>query len=168
MVGRVIDKVEENFRSGHRPFATSDISDHDGGKSALQPLTELVSANVAAARHSAFAQRYDPQPFHVDRSAAAASQFGGIIASRTHLFVAVWGAMMRAGCQVGTTRQNYSSIVYALSCYECAPFFQFISLHKPMFCGGLLRSTAVRIYPGRDPLNSNYVVAGGNQSFLEG
>ena len=45
----------------------------------------------------AFAERYDPQPFHVDRSAAAASQFGGIIASGTHLFAAVWGAMMRAG-----------------------------------------------------------------------
>ncbi len=45
----------------------------------------------------AFAERYDPQPFHVDRSAAAASQFGGIIASGTQLFAMVWGAMTRAG-----------------------------------------------------------------------
>ena len=45
----------------------------------------------------AFAEQYDPQPFHVDRVAAMASEFGGIIASGTHLLAAVWGAMMRAG-----------------------------------------------------------------------
>ena len=32
----------------------------------------------------AFAQRYDPQPFHVDPAAAADSMFGGIIASGWH------------------------------------------------------------------------------------
>ncbi len=45
----------------------------------------------------AFARRYDPQPFHIDRAAAEASPFGGIIASGTHLFAAVWGGMIRAG-----------------------------------------------------------------------
>ncbi len=44
-----------------------------------------------------FARRYDPQPFHIDREAAKASQFRGIIASGTHLFPAAWGGMMRAG-----------------------------------------------------------------------
>ncbi len=44
-----------------------------------------------------FARRYDPQPFHIDRVAAEASQFGGLIASGAHLFPAVWGGMMRAG-----------------------------------------------------------------------
>ncbi|MCW5752406.1 MAG: MaoC family dehydratase [Alphaproteobacteria bacterium] len=32
----------------------------------------------------AFARTYDPQPFHIDRAAAAASHFGGIIASGFH------------------------------------------------------------------------------------
>lgn len=31
-----------------------------------------------------FAEQYDPQPFHVDRDAAAASPFGGLIASGWH------------------------------------------------------------------------------------
>lgn len=31
-----------------------------------------------------FAERFDPQPFHIDPAAAAASQFGGIIASGWH------------------------------------------------------------------------------------
>ncbi len=31
-----------------------------------------------------FAQRFDPQPFHVDETAAAASPFGGLIASGWH------------------------------------------------------------------------------------
>ncbi len=44
-----------------------------------------------------FARRYDPQPFHIDRAAAEASPFGGLIASATHLFSAVWGGMIRAG-----------------------------------------------------------------------
>ncbi len=45
----------------------------------------------------AFARRYDPQPFHIDRAAAEASHFGGIVASGTHLFAAVWGGIIRAG-----------------------------------------------------------------------
>lgn len=32
----------------------------------------------------AFGQQYDPQPFHVDRQAAAAGPFGGLIASGWH------------------------------------------------------------------------------------
>ncbi len=31
-----------------------------------------------------FARKFDPQPFHVDRDAAAASHFGGIVASGWH------------------------------------------------------------------------------------
>jgi acyl dehydratase len=31
-----------------------------------------------------FARRYDPQPFHIDRAAAAKSPFGGLIASGWH------------------------------------------------------------------------------------
>ena len=38
-----------------------------------------------------FARRWDPQPFHVDRDAAAASPYGGLIASGWH----TGAAMMR-------------------------------------------------------------------------
>lgn len=33
-----------------------------------------------------FASRWDPQPFHIDKKAASASIFGGLIASSLHLF----------------------------------------------------------------------------------
>ena len=36
---------------------------------------------VTAEESLAFARRYDPQPFHVDPEAAAASVFGGIVTS---------------------------------------------------------------------------------------
>jgi len=46
--------------------------------------TELGSIRVDEAEVVDFAQRYDPQPFHVDRAAAAAGPFGGLIASGWH------------------------------------------------------------------------------------
>ncbi len=60
---------------------------------------EFLSESVAFTENDImeFARRFDPQPFHIDREAAKASQFGGIIASGTHLFAAVWGGMIRAG-----------------------------------------------------------------------
>ncbi|MCC7412774.1 MAG: MaoC family dehydratase [Gammaproteobacteria bacterium] len=42
---------------------------------------ELGSVEVTEAECIAFANRYDPQPIHVDPIGAAQSQFGGIIAS---------------------------------------------------------------------------------------
>ena len=44
-----------------------------------------------------FARRYDPQPFHVDHAAAAASPFGGLIASGLHTLSAAFGHMLRSG-----------------------------------------------------------------------
>lgn len=43
----------------------------------------------------AFAEVFDPQDFHVDRAAAAASPFGGLIASGAHL-LALWRRMDHA------------------------------------------------------------------------
>ncbi|MCW5729915.1 MAG: MaoC family dehydratase [Alphaproteobacteria bacterium] len=40
--------------------------------------------SVSEADIVAFARTYDPQPFHIDPAAAAASHFGGIIASGFH------------------------------------------------------------------------------------
>lgn len=45
---------------------------------------EFGSVQVTADEIIAFAQRFDPQPFHVDPAAAQASVYGGLIASGWH------------------------------------------------------------------------------------
>jgi len=45
---------------------------------------ELGSVDVTEDEIIEFATRFDPQPFHIDREAAAESVFGGIIASGWH------------------------------------------------------------------------------------
>mgnify|MGYP000607413449 CR=1 FL=1 len=42
------------------------------------------SYEVTTAEITEFAERYDPQPFHTDPEAAAASPFGGLVASGWH------------------------------------------------------------------------------------
>jgi acyl dehydratase len=49
----------------------------------------LGSHTVTAAEIVAFAQQWDPQPFHVDEEAAQQSVFGGLIASGWHT-AALW------------------------------------------------------------------------------
>ncbi len=44
----------------------------------------LGSRTVSAAEIIAFATEFDPQPFHIDHAAAAASPYGAIIASGWH------------------------------------------------------------------------------------
>ena len=44
----------------------------------------LGSRTVSEEEIIAFAKQFDPQPFHVDHDAAAASVFGGVIASGWH------------------------------------------------------------------------------------
>ncbi|MDQ7982383.1 MaoC family dehydratase [Paraburkholderia sp. SARCC-3016] len=43
----------------------------------------------------AFAQQFDPQPFHVDEAAAAASPFGALIASGWHTCSVMMGLLVR-------------------------------------------------------------------------
>lgn len=45
----------------------------------------------------AFATRYDPQPFHIDRAAAAETIYGGIIASGWQTICATFRALIDAG-----------------------------------------------------------------------
>jgi acyl dehydratase len=52
---------------------------------------DLGTRTVTEDEIVAFARQYDPQPFHVDRDAAAASIYGGVIASGWH----TCGMMMR-------------------------------------------------------------------------
>jgi acyl dehydratase len=44
-----------------------------------------------------FAFRYDPQPFHIDREAAARSHFGGVIASGIHTLAVSWRLILQTG-----------------------------------------------------------------------
>ena len=62
----------------------------------------------------AFAKKYDPQPFHLDRHAAAHSPYGGLIASGWHT-AAVWMKLMiayrhaRVAAGEQLTQANYVS-----------------------------------------------------------
>ncbi len=53
--------------------------------------TEFPPRHVTEEEIIAFARDYDPQPFHIDREAAAKTPYGGIIASGWHTA----GMMMR-------------------------------------------------------------------------
>src|SRR5262245_63340280 len=44
----------------------------------------------------AFAQQWDPQPFHLDEQAAAATMFGGLIASGWHVALIMMRMMLRS------------------------------------------------------------------------
>jgi acyl dehydratase len=54
-------------------------------------VIDLGQRTVSEEEIIAFARQFDPQPFHVDREAAAASIYGGVIASGWH----TCGMMMR-------------------------------------------------------------------------
>ncbi|MGH7005692.1 MAG: MaoC/PaaZ C-terminal domain-containing protein, partial [Alphaproteobacteria bacterium] len=41
--------------------------------------------------------RYDPQPFHIDKAAAAKSQFGGLIASGMQVMAVSFASLIEAG-----------------------------------------------------------------------
>ena len=43
----------------------------------------------------AFAERFDPQPFHIDQAAAQASHFGGLVASGWHTCSVMMGMLVR-------------------------------------------------------------------------
>ena len=44
-----------------------------------------------------FARKYDPQPFHIDRAAAAASIYGGIIASGFQTLIVAFDLILNSG-----------------------------------------------------------------------
>lgn len=59
-------------------------------------VRELGSVTVSEAEIVDFAQRFDPQPFHVDPEAAKATMFGGLIASGWHTTALFMGLFVRA------------------------------------------------------------------------
>jgi acyl dehydratase len=79
-----------------------------GGKVTIGSYT-FTEENIIA-----FAKRYDPQPFHIDKEAAARSPYGGLIASGWHtaliwmkLMIAHRNALVTSGEE--RTQENYVS-----------------------------------------------------------
>jgi acyl dehydratase len=62
---------------------------------AVGDVSEFGPVTVTEAEIVEFAQRYDPQPFHVDPDAAAASPFGGLVASGWHTMALFMGMYVR-------------------------------------------------------------------------
>jgi acyl dehydratase len=58
-------------------------------------VTELGEVEVTEEEIVAFAERYDPQPFHVDAAAAEDGPFGGLIASGWHTAALFMGLFVR-------------------------------------------------------------------------
>jgi acyl dehydratase len=58
---------------------------------------ETAAKALPLAAITAFAQQWDPQPFHVDADAAAASPYGGIIASGFHTLLTSFTQTLEAG-----------------------------------------------------------------------
>ena len=69
---------------------------HVGRQFTTEPVT-LSEAEIIA-----FAQKYDPQPFHADKELAAQSVFGGLIASGFQTIAVGAGQWLRTGQQEGT------------------------------------------------------------------
>lgn len=56
---------------------------------------EVGTHTFTAEEIVAFAERFDPQPFHIDNAAAEASPFGGLIASGWHTCSVMMGMLVR-------------------------------------------------------------------------
>ena len=62
---------------------------------AVGETTELGTVDVTREEIVEFAQRYDPQPFHVDDAAADDGPYGGLIASGWHTAALFMGLFVR-------------------------------------------------------------------------
>jgi acyl dehydratase len=64
---------------------------------AIGDVFRAAPATLSEADIVDFARRYDPQPFHTDKAAATASQFGGLIASGIQVLAVSFASMIEAG-----------------------------------------------------------------------
>lgn len=58
---------------------------------------ETGSQSLSEEEIIAFARQYDPQPFHIDREAAAESIYGGIIASGFQTLIVAFDLVLNSG-----------------------------------------------------------------------
>ena len=69
---------------------------HVGRQFATEPV-RLRERDIVA-----FAEKYDPQPIHIDPAVAAATMYGGLIASGFQTIAVGAGQWLRTGLQEGT------------------------------------------------------------------
>lgn len=72
-----------------------------------------------------FGRRYDPLPIHVDREAARASQFGGLIAAGTHI--------LAVATRLVSDLNRGDSFHYI-----CGMGFEEVRFHRPAYAGDVL------------------------------
>ena len=88
-----------------------------------------------------FARRYDPQPFHTDRAAAAKSQFGGLIASAGAALTGLleWLALERGTPVWRTATTHMAVMVTAVVLFGIAAILQYDGFHDgDVTTGGLV------------------------------
>ena len=73
---------------------------HVGRQFATEPV-RLSETDIVA-----FAEKYDPQPMHVDKVAAEKSIYGGLIASGFQTIAVGAGQWLRTGMQEGTGQSS--------------------------------------------------------------
>ena len=77
-----------------------------------------------------FASRWDPQPFHTDKTAANASIFGGLTACSAHIFAIF-----------STTAQHYQNGMKLQAVASLG--FDELTMHRPVYAGDTLRCFTV-------------------------
>lgn len=99
---------------------------------AIGEKTEIGSYVFTTEKILRYAERFDPQPFHVDEEAAKRSLFGGLCASGWHtaavwmrLFVAYWTKEMKRLASEGQTPPKLGP----------SPGFRNLQWIRPVFAG---------------------------------
>ena len=77
-----------------------------------------------------FAKKWDPQPWHIDESAARASHFGGLTACSAHIFSIFCITSQR--WQSGVVQQAIAGLG-----------FDEMRMHKPVYAGDTLRCVSI-------------------------
>lgn len=89
-----------------------------------------------------FARKFDPQPFHLDEAAGAASMFGGLVASGWHT-TAVW---LRHLVDDRNRERDHMLFRGAKPArYGPSPGFEQLTWHKPIRAGDSVRFTTTII-----------------------
>jgi acyl dehydratase len=99
----------------------------------------VVGERIEVGRHTftaddikAFARKFDPQPFHLDEAAAAASHFGGLCASGWHTAATWMRLMVEQHRRADDERRTRGEPVAALG---ASPGFRELKWLKPVFAG---------------------------------